>query len=176
MNKFPVLNFVDFIAVEDETLTTTSQHVAAVFGKRHDNVLREIRSLTEQLPEDFRLLNFEETVELRANPSRGAAIPTTSYTLTRDGFSLLAMRFTGKKALAFQVAYIAAFNAMAKYIKNQREGLQYQYFRKELEFKNKKDSVSCAAKEMRNWQDEKPKLESDMEKILDTMQPSLLVN
>lgn len=52
-------------------------------------------------------------MELRGNPSGGAAIPSTSYLTTRDGFTLLAMGFTGAKALSFKLAYIDAFNAMA---------------------------------------------------------------
>lgn len=176
MKKFPVLNFSDFISANGEMLTTTSEHVALVFGKRHDNVLRDIRALNKELPEEFRLLNFEETVSVRENPSGGACISSITFKLTRDAFALLAMRFTGKKALQFQVAYIGAFNAMAAYIKNQREGLQYQYFRKELDFISKKESVSCAAKEMRRWQEKKPVMLTELEELLSLMQPTLLPN
>lgn len=38
--------------------------------------------------------------------------------MSKDGFMLLAMGFTGKKALQFKMAYIRAFNAMTAYIKN----------------------------------------------------------
>lgn len=121
-----------------------------------------------------RLRNFEETVELRANPSGGAAIPSPGYCITRDGFTLLAMGFTGKKALAFKLAYIDAFNAMAAYIKNQREGLQFDYLRKELEYKDRKTKISACAREMRGWQDEKPERLDQMTALLQQMQPSLL--
>jgi Rha family phage regulatory protein len=171
MDKFPVLNFVDFIAVDGDHLVTDSLKVASVFGKRHDNVLRIIRSLGENLPSDFNALNFEAVTYI---DEKGQS--RVSYRLTRDGFSLIAMRFTGKKALSFQVAYIGAFNAMAAYIKNQREGLQYQYFRKELELKHKAEKVSESARDMRRWQDDKPKLTSDMQVLLDQMQPTLLPN
>jgi Rha family phage regulatory protein len=111
MNQVPVLNFQDFIATEGEHLTTTSQQVAAVFGKRHDNVVTKIRSLLAELPEQFNHLNFKAVTYLDAKGEN-----RVSYILTRDGFTLLAMRFTGKKALGFQLAYIEAFNAMAAYI------------------------------------------------------------
>jgi len=42
----------------------------------------------------------------------GATRESPAYNLTRDGFTLLAMGFTGKKALAFKLAYIDAFNRM----------------------------------------------------------------
>jgi hypothetical protein len=72
--------------------------VAAAFGKRHRDVLEAIRDLCSQLPEDRRT-NFRQTVEMRENPSGGAMIPSTSYRITRDGFTWLAMRLRGKKEL-----------------------------------------------------------------------------
>lgn len=171
MNQVPVLNFRDFIAADGELLTTTSQHVAAVFGKRHDNVLRTIRALMEQLPAEFNVLNFEAVAYLDEK-----AESRSMYRLTRDGFTLLAMRFTGKKALMFQLAYIEAFNRMAEYIQNQRNGLQYRFLAAELEFKQEKQKVSACAREMRKWQDTKPAMLNEMNVLLERMQPSLLPN
>lgn len=171
----PVLNYRDFIASDGDALTTTSQQVAAVFGKRHDNLMQTIRTLRDELPPD-RLLYFQETVEMRENPSGGAMIPSPGYCITRNGFTLLAMGFTGKKALAFKLAYIDAFDAMAAYIKNQREGLQFDYLRKELEYKSRKGKISACAREMRHWQDEKPERLGEMNSLLERMQPSLLAN
>lgn len=175
MNQVPVLNFQDFIAADGEKLTTTSQQVAAVFGKRHDLVLRAIRNLCGQLPAD-RLPNFAETVEMRANPSGGALIPSPSYCLTRTGFTLLAMRFTGRKALAFQLAYIDAFDAMAAYIKNQRDGLRYRCMEKELECKDSARRGSFHGKGLNLRKKEKPVLEGELSALLAQAQPSLLIN
>lgn len=94
--------------------TTSSQLVAETFGKRHDNVLRDIAKLCEQLPEKFRLLNFEE-----ANYLNSQGISRPMYLLTRDAFTLLAMGYTGKEAMAFKVKYIEAFNAMEEELKKQ---------------------------------------------------------
>jgi Rha family phage regulatory protein len=165
----PVLNFQDFIAADGDQLLTTSQQVAAVFGKRHDHVLDKVRALMRELPEEFNAPNFRAVVYQDA---KGES--RVSYQMTRDGFTLLAMSFTGGKALAFKVAYINAFNAMAAYIKNQREGLQFDYLRKELEFKTRKGKISACAREMRHWQDEKPKRIGQMTALLEQMQPSLL--
>ncbi len=172
MTTVPVLNFQDFIQADGEALTTTSQQVSAVFDKRHDAVLRDIRNLIADLPAD-RLHNFVEASYLVAQPN-GGAVSYPAYRITRDGFTWLAMRFRGKKALAFQVAYTDAFNAMAAYIKNQREGLQYQFLRKELEYKGRKGQISHAAREMRCWQDEKPGRILEMDRLLSEIQPSLL--
>jgi Rha family phage regulatory protein len=176
MNQIPVLNFQDFIAADGDDLTTTSLHVAAAFGKRHDHVLRDIRALMAELPDEDRLPNFGETVEMRLNPSGGALIPSAVFTISRDGFTLLAMSFTGKKALAFKLAYIKAFNAMAAYIKNQREGLHYQCMAKELECKDSARRGSFHGKGLNQRKQEKPRLESELTALLDQAQKPLRFN
>ncbi len=114
-------NFQEFIEADGDQLSTTSNQIAFAFGKRHDNVLRIIRTLADQLPPEFNALNFEAVTYL---DEKGES--RVMYRVSRDGFALLAMGFTGKKALAFKVAYIDAFNAMAAHIKSQRESLSYQ--------------------------------------------------
>jgi Rha family phage regulatory protein len=86
-------------------LWTTSVDLARNFGKRHDNVIRDIVNLT--IPDEFRLLNFEESSYLNEQ-GKGQSM----YEMTRDGFTLLAMGFTGKKAMRWKIKYIAAFNVM----------------------------------------------------------------
>lgn len=98
--------------IHNGVVTTTSTQVAQFFGKRHDNVLRAIRALIRETASDNRFLNFEETVEVRENPSGGAPISMPAYRMDREGFMLLAMGFTGKEALRWKLAYIAAFNRM----------------------------------------------------------------
>lgn len=172
--QVPVLNFQDFITDGGESLTTTSQQIAAVFGRRHDHVLRAIRTLIGQLPVEDRLPNFWETVEMRINPSGGALIPSVTFTISRDGFALLTMGFTGKKALAFKLAYMKAFNAMAKYIKNQREGVRYRCMEKELECKDSERRGSVHGKGLNLRKQEKAVLEPELQELLAMSQPSLL--
>ncbi|KXU38638.1 hypothetical protein AXE65_12720 [Ventosimonas gracilis] len=94
---------------------TSSTEVARVYGKQHKNVLAAIEKLIPDLPVSGRL-NFQPTtiqVEITgATNANGATRESKAYHLTRDGFTLLAMGFTGKKALAFKLAYIEAFNQM----------------------------------------------------------------
>lgn len=101
------LAFAPTLAVVNGKPTTLSTDMARHFGKRHDDVLRAIRNLLPQLP-DGGVRNFAETPY--TDPQNGQTY--SAYRLTRDGFTLLAMGFTGKKALAFKLAYIDAFNAM----------------------------------------------------------------
>lgn len=86
----------------------SSRDVARVFEKRHDNVLRDIRTIVD-CNNDFNQLNFEG-VEYR--DAKGEM--RSEYLMTRDGFTLLAMGFTGDKAVQFKIAYITAFNEMER--------------------------------------------------------------
>lgn len=91
--------------------------VARSFGKNHYDVLRDIRNLMGDLPAEFNARNF---AAVEYPDAKGEMRP--SYQLTRDAFTLLAMGFTGKRALAWKLKYIAAFNAMEAEIMRLRQG------------------------------------------------------
>ena len=106
----PTLAFVPTLTVIDGKPTTLSTELAHHFGKNHRDVLRAIENLLPSLtPEHLR--NFAQ-VSVEVEGGQGAKATYPAYRLTRDGFTLLAMGFTGKKALAFKLAYIDAFNRM----------------------------------------------------------------
>ena len=93
------------LAIIEGQITTTSQQVAQHFGKRHADVIRAIRTLdapAEFTERNFALSEFTDTT--------GRKLP--AYRITRDGFTLLAMGFTGKEAMQWKVAYLNAFNQM----------------------------------------------------------------
>ena len=95
------------IFIRDRHAFCTSLDVATHFGKLHKNVLRDIEMLKADCPEEFNGLNFEPVTY---RDSKGEQRPM--YLLTRDGFTLLAMGFTGKEALRWKLMYIAEFNRM----------------------------------------------------------------
>lgn len=97
--------------------TTLSTDISNFFEKPHNDVLKAIQAILSKLPED-RLGNFSQTVVTRTNPSGGAPIQSRAYRLTRDGFTFLAMGFTGEKAQVFKWAYIDAFNRMEEALRN----------------------------------------------------------
>ena len=100
------------LTVVDGIPTTTSIEVARHFGKRHDDVLRLIRNLVEQLPEGY-ARNFA-AIQIDVDLGMGRTRQDPAYRLTRDGFTLLAMGFTGQRALKFKLAYIDAFNRLER--------------------------------------------------------------
>lgn len=86
---------------------TTSLKIAECFGKEHKNVLADIRNLLAECPEEFGRLNFQPSSYTN---EQGKTQPM--YIVFFDGFMLLVMGYTGKKALQMKLAYIEAFNAM----------------------------------------------------------------
>ena len=92
---------------KEEVTVVTSLDIAETFGKEHKNVLRDIREL--ECSDEFNRLNFELTSYIDARNRK-----QDMYYITRDGFTLLAMGYTGEKAMRFKEAYIRQFNAMEK--------------------------------------------------------------
>ncbi|UQZ76823.1 Rha family transcriptional regulator [Niallia circulans] len=100
------------VSTHNQQAVTNSLQVSETFEKRHDNVLRDIENLKKDV------LNFEEmffeTTELDSYRRERRV-----YLMNRDGFTLLAMGFTGSKALQFKLKYIEAFNKMEQQLKQQ---------------------------------------------------------
>ena len=108
LELFPV-STNGLVSVVNNKVVTTSLQVSKVFEKTHYNVLRDIRNL--ECSSDFQAFNFECSFYLRKLPNN-ATKKEPMYYLTRDGFTFLAMGFTGKIAAKFKEAYINAFNEM----------------------------------------------------------------
>lgn len=104
-----VIAIPQLTVTEQGTPMASSMDVAKVFGKEHKNILQSIENLFENIPQDFTELNFQPS-----NYKDSTGRELQMYNLTRDAFTLLAMGFTGKKAMKFKIAYIEAFNAMEK--------------------------------------------------------------
>ena len=107
------------VSIHSGRPATTSLEVAKFFGKRHDNILRDVDALLSQLPENSLQHNFEETYQEQETPFGVKQIRV--FILYRDGFMLLVMGYTGKKALAMKLAYIEAFNRMEEELARQKE-------------------------------------------------------
>ncbi|GBC62523.1 hypothetical protein DENIS_3495 [Desulfonema ishimotonii] len=101
--------YAELVTLRGDRSVTTSLIIADVFGKKHKNVLRDIEAL--EIPESLHGLNFEPmSVEVKIG--NGAVRKDPAYRITRDGFTLLVMGFTGRKAMAWKIRYIEAFNRM----------------------------------------------------------------
>lgn len=105
------------ITERDGIPVTTSRAVAEQFGKQHKNVIRDIETLISQLKIEPATADFAELNFIQIDQPDAQGKPRPAYLLTRDGFTLLAMGFTGAKAVQFKVAYINAFNRMERLIR-----------------------------------------------------------
>ena len=112
----PLVSLSPLVSCFEGTPATTSLKVAESFSKRHCEVLRSIENLKANCPADFNERNFASVDYV---DSKGEKRPM--YILPRDGFTLLVMGYTGKKAMEFKLKYIEAFNAMEEELRRQRE-------------------------------------------------------
>ena len=108
---------IDMLLVEikgnrnDEKVLTTSNIVGIIFEKEHRHVIRDIENLLEKDVSNFgQMFTKSEYLDSYGRKQK-------CYLINRDGFSLLAMGFTGDKALKFKLDFINAFNAMEEMLK-----------------------------------------------------------
>ncbi|EMV3823389.1 Rha family transcriptional regulator [Campylobacter coli] len=151
MEKLAVINGVDVeLEVVDNAVYTTSLSVAEVFNKNHKNIIRKIN----EFPKDnFTKLNFEPSKYI---DSTGRILPC--YKITRDGFSLLVMGFTGEKAYKWKVEFIKVFNEMEKRLRN----IEYEKHDK-LAFRQSLGYKSQLAQQKQKYENEIKALKYDLE-------------
>lgn len=105
------------VARSGQRIYTTSRKVAEHFGKNHFDVLKAIKNLLADMAgldlaadheRNFALVMYE------SSQGKGAIQMRPEYHLSHDGFALLAMGFTGREALRWKVAFLAAFRQMER--------------------------------------------------------------
>ncbi|WP_353097707.1 phage regulatory protein/antirepressor Ant [Tissierella praeacuta] len=110
------------ITNQNGQLVVSSREVARDFEKEHAKVTRDIENLIEGIAKNgdtYNHLFIDSKYQNEQNKQW-----YKEYLLTRDGFSLLVMGFTGKKALTWKLKYIEAFNKMEQALKEQEKPLK----------------------------------------------------
>ncbi|MCP9331890.1 Rha family transcriptional regulator [Lentilactobacillus hilgardii] len=100
----------NLVIMKNKQAVTSSLQVAETFGKNHRDVLRAITNLQKDV-RNFAQMFIETNIPDSYGRDRKA------FYMNRDGFTLLAMGFTGNKALEFKLKYIDAFNTMEQSLK-----------------------------------------------------------
>lgn len=95
------------LSVKNNEAVVSSRQIAESFGKEHRNVMQSIKNLSAENSAVTQMFYKSEY-------TAGTGKKYPMYLMNRDGFSLLAMGFTGKEAVQWKLKYIAAFNAMEK--------------------------------------------------------------
>lgn len=99
----------DLVIMHNKQAVTTSLVLAEAFEKKHQHVLRDIDALKDV--SNFGQMFFE------SNEPDSYGRNRRIYFMNRDGFTLIAMGYTGSKAMEFKLKYIDAFNRMEEQIK-----------------------------------------------------------
>ena len=102
----------NLVSVESGVIVVSSVDVSDKFGKIHRDVMRSIKKLATSTG-DFGMRNFAHTSYTTSQNKTHEC-----YNMTRDGFALLAMGFTGNEALEWKIKYINAFNSMESALLN----------------------------------------------------------
>lgn len=97
----------ELVIMHEQQAVTTSLKVAEVFEKNHRDVMRSIEGLRKNAQAEQMFVK-----STYVHPQNHQEF-SMAY-MNRDGFTLLAMGFTGKKAMQFKLKYIEAFNAMER--------------------------------------------------------------
>lgn len=100
-------SLVPTVEIVSNRPVVSSLKIADHFGKEHKNVVRDVRKIISEVSEDFSGLNFEPCDYVGEN---GKQLPM--FWLTKDGFMILVMGYTGKEAMRLKEAYIHRFNVM----------------------------------------------------------------
>ena len=102
------------VFMKNDQVVTSSRNVARDFGKEHRNVIRDIERLLKN--EQTHQMFYESYYTHEQNKQT-----YREFLMNRDGFTLLVMGFTGKRATDFKIEYINAFNEMEQKLLNQRK-------------------------------------------------------
>ena len=117
------------VIMKDRQAVTSSLQVAEGFDKRHGDVMRAIDNKIHSAQNCAQYQNmFAEDIYQDKSGKWNKM-----YYMNRDGFTFIAMGFTGSRADEFKLKYIQAFNEMESYIKNETDTSQLS---PELQFMN----------------------------------------
>ncbi|SDF77558.1 Rha family transcriptional regulator [Sporomusa acidovorans] len=97
------------VQVNNGQVVVSSRQVADNFGKNHRDVLESVREILRSAGNSATPMFYETIYE---HPQNKQQYP--EYLMNRDGFTLLAMGFTGSEAMQWKIKYIQAFNEMEK--------------------------------------------------------------
>lgn len=109
------------VFIENNRPVTDSLTIAEVFGKSHDNVMRDIRMQIEKLTEagetQWGILNFEEAHYQHQQNKQFYP----KYNMTEDAFAIVAMSYVTPEAMKMKVKFLEEFKRMREQIANQSQ-------------------------------------------------------
>lgn len=159
---------LDLVFISDKEVMTDSLIVAKAFGKRHDNVIRDIERVVVDIADISTHLKFEVS---KYRDVTGRKL--LKYNLCKDALMLLVMGYGGKKAMQIKINYINAFNAMHEYIQNITKTRQETLFEAIRENAISEAESSLAGKVLNKRKHDKPRLLNAIKRAAQDMQESI---
>jgi len=157
------------VTLDGDHLVTDSRIVAKVFGKSHSKVMRTALSLRKQTG-DWGVANFGYASHVNEKNSQ----TFQHITMTKDGFMLLVMGFTGQEALTWKLKFIASFNAMADFFADSERNLWQKMQALIAKETASQVKATLGAQLMNGRKREIRPLRDEREELETAIQPSLL--
>lgn len=108
MNNLTIIN-------QNGNLVTDSREVANMIGKRHSDLLRDIKGYREIIDQNANLRSADFFIESIYKNENNQSYPC--YLLTKKGCDMVANKLTGKKGVLFTATYVSKFEEMEKALK-----------------------------------------------------------
>ncbi|MED3466403.1 MULTISPECIES: Rha family transcriptional regulator [Bacillus] len=97
-------------------IVTDSLTIASMFGKEHNNVLKDVRKQIDYAGQEFGQVNFHQSTYINTQNKR-----MPKYDLTEEAFALVAMSYNTKEAVQMKIRFIEEFKRMKQHIQNQQQ-------------------------------------------------------
>ncbi|AJQ57886.1 ORF6C domain protein (plasmid) [Bacillus thuringiensis serovar morrisoni str. 4AA1] len=97
-------------------IVTDSLTIASMFGKEHNNVLKDVRKQIDYAGQEFGQVNFHQSTYINTQNKR-----MPKYDLTEEAFTLVAMSYNTKEAVQMKIKFIEEFKRMKQHIQNQQQ-------------------------------------------------------
>lgn len=137
------------IAKHEGAIVVRSTEIADHFGKRHDHVLRDIDRLIRESEFHSPIMGSELFFSTTFKNDRNREY--REFLMSRDGFALIAMGFTGAKALQWKLKYIDAFNQMERTATGKRQTAMDALGEAIMLMESDKDKASVHGKALAEW-------------------------
>ncbi|MEM5644705.1 ORF6C domain-containing protein [Bacillus cereus] len=120
MNQLTVVNETaarsEIVFEANGEVVTDSIMIAVVFGKEHNNVLKDIRKQIDYAGKEFGQVNFHQSTYINSQNKR-----MPKYDLTEEAFTLVVMSYNTKEAVQMKIKFIEEFKRMKQHIQNQQK-------------------------------------------------------
>ena len=157
MNNLTTINYNGINVIE-------STQVSEMTGKKHDNLLRDIRGYLKVIEDSSKLRSQDFFIESTYKNSQNKTQPC--YLLTKQGCEMVANKMTGEKGILFTAEYVQAFNKMEQHIPKMSKELQ-AIFMIDGKTEELNNEINGVKKDLEDFKDNAPLFNSECDELMD---------